>query len=90
MGVNRRRAHRRDVGPWYTARCQWCYDPLGHNGFERLCVAIAVVGATMVTQWVGEAREDEGTIWLYFLVYLRRCGDGPSRLGFVQHDDTPQ
>ena len=34
-------------------------------------------------QWlpkrIGKVREDEGTIWLYFLVYLRRCGDGPLR-----------
>ena len=51
VGVDRRRActHRRDVGPWYTARCQWCRDLLGHNGSARLCVAIAVVGPTMVT-----------------------------------------
>ena len=40
-------------------------------------VAIAVVGATMVTPAGREARGKEGTIRLCFLVYLRRCGDGP-------------
>ena len=49
---------------------------LGHNEPARLCVAIAVVGATMVTPAGRGAREDEGAIWWYFLVYLRRCGDG--------------
>ena len=40
VGVGRRRAcpHRRDVGSWYTARCQWCRDRLGHNGPASLCV----------------------------------------------------
>ena len=47
-------------------------------------------GPQWLPQRVGEAREDEGTIRWYLLVYLRRCGDGPSRLGgLVQHDDTP-
>ena len=38
VDVDRRRAcpHSRDVGAWYTARCQWCCDPLGHNGCARL------------------------------------------------------
>ena len=38
VDVGRRRAcpHSRDVGAWYTARCQWCCDPLGHNGCARL------------------------------------------------------
>ena len=42
-------------------------------------MAIAVVGPQWLPQRVGEAREDEGTSLLYFLVYLRRCGDGPSQ-----------
>ena len=42
-------------------------------------------------QWVGEVREGEGTIWLYFLVYVRRCGGGAFATGgLMQHDDTPQ
>ena len=42
-------------------------------------------------QRVGEAREGEGTIWWYVLVYLRRCGGGPFATGgLMQHDDTPQ
>ena len=61
---------------WYTARCQWCRDPLGNNGSARLCVAIAVVGAQWLPQRIGEAREDEGTSWWYLLVHLRRCGGG--------------
>ena len=49
--VDRRRAcpHRRDVGPLVHSRCQWCRDPLGHNGSARLCVEIAVFRPTLVT-----------------------------------------
>ena len=61
VDVDRRRAcpHSRDVGAWYTARCEWCRDPLGHNGSARLCVCveIALVGPTMVTP---EGRGDSG------------------------------
>ena len=80
--VDRRRAcpHRRDVGPLVHSRCQWCRDPLGHNGSARLCVGLAVVGPTLVTPECREAPEDEGTIRLYVLVYLCRCGDRPLRL----------
>ena len=39
-------------------------------------MAIAVVGPQWLPQRVGEVREGEGTIWLSFLSYLRRCGDG--------------
>ena len=42
VDVDRGRAcpHRRDVGAWYTARCQWCRDRLGHNGPASLCVCV--------------------------------------------------
>ena len=62
-------------GPWYTARCQWCRDILGHNGAARLCVAIAAVGPTMVTPEDRGGLLNEGAIRWYFLVYLCRCGD---------------
>ena len=91
VGVDRRRAcpHRRDVVVLVHSMCQWCRDPLGHNGSVRLCVAIAVVGPQWLPQRVGEARGDDGTSWLYFFVYLRRCGDGHLRPRVVQHGDTP-
>ena len=40
VGVDRRRAcpHRRDVVAVVHSMCQWCRDPLGHNGYARLCV----------------------------------------------------
>ena len=46
---------------------------------EVVSVVVAVVRATMVTPEGREAWEDEGTIWSYLLVYLRRCGDGSLR-----------
>ena len=51
VGVDRRRAclHRRDVVVVVHSMCQWCRDPLVHNGVARLCVAIAAAGPTMVT-----------------------------------------
>ena len=49
------------------------------RGCVCVCVAIAVVGPTMSTPEGREAWEDEGSIWSYFLVDLRRCGDGPLR-----------
>ena len=45
-----------------------------------VCVAIAVVGPTMVTQRIGEGWEDEATIRWCSYVYLGRFGDGPLRL----------
>ena len=44
-----------------------------------VCVAIAVLGPQWLPQRVGEAWEDEGPIWSYLLVDLRRCGGGPLR-----------
>ena len=42
-------------------------------------------------QRVGEAWEDEGSIWMYFLVYLRRCGGVAFATGGLeQHGNTPQ
>ena len=51
VGVDRRRVcpHRRDVGPWCTAGVNGVATLVGHNGPARLCVAIAVVGPTLVT-----------------------------------------
>ena len=46
---------------------------------EVVSVAVAVVRPTMVTPEGREGWGDEGTIWSYFFVYLRRCGDGPLR-----------
>ena len=82
VGVDRRRAcpHRRDVGPWYTAGANGVATVLGTLVLRGcVCVAIAVVGPTMVTPEGREAWEGEGTIWSYVLVYLRRCADGPLR-----------
>ena len=56
-----------------VSRLSWAQgfcDVVGGNRGRR---------ATMVTPAGREAREDEGTIRLCFLVYLRRCGDGPLR-----------
>ena len=40
VGVDRRRAcpNRRDFVVLVHSMCQWCRDPLGHNGPEGLCV----------------------------------------------------
>ena len=54
---------------------------LGYNGVARLCVwQSRLSDPQWLPQMVGEVWEDEGTIWSYVLVYLRRCGDGPLRL----------
>ena len=83
VGVDRRRAcpHRRDVGPWCTACVNGVATVLGTLVLRGcVCVAIAVVGPTMVTQRVGEGWEDEATIRWCSFVYLGRFGDGPLRL----------
>ena len=94
VGVDRRRAcpHRRDVGSWYTARCQWCRDRLGHNGPASLCVcvAIAVVGPTMVIP------QDRGKLVMIarfgctFGVFVSLRCSAFATGGLVQHGDTPQ
>ena len=51
VGVDRRRAcpHRRDVGPWWTADVNGVATVVGTMVLRGcVCVAIAVVGATMV------------------------------------------
>ena len=58
---------------------------------EVVCVATAVVGPTMVTPEGRGGLGDDGTIWSYFLVYLRRCGGVAFATGGLeQHGDTPQ
>ena len=60
-------------GAWCTADVNGVATLVGHNGCAILCVAIAVVGPTLVTPDDREVWEDEGAIRLYLLVYLCRC-----------------
>ena len=64
-----------------------------HNCVARLCVcvAIAVVGPTMVTPDDRGGLGDEDMVRSCHLVYLGHCGGRPFATGgLVQHGDTPQ
>ena len=52
------------LGRMVLRGCVWQSRSSGHNGYPS--------GS-------GRLGGDEGTIWLYHLLYLRRCGDGPLR-----------
>ena len=82
VDVDRRRVcpHSRDVGPGIQPGANGVATCLGTMVLRGcVCVAVAVVRPTMVTPEGREVWEDEGASWSYFLVYLRRCGDGPLR-----------
>ena len=93
VGVDRRRAcpHRRDVGPWYTAGVNGVATVLGTMVLRGcVCVAIAVVGPTMIIP------QDRGKLVMIarfgctFGVFVSLRCSAFATGGLVQHGDTPQ
>ena len=80
VGVDRRRPcpHRRDVGTLVHSQVPMVSRPSWEQwSWDVVCVAIAVVGPTMVTPEDRGGLGNEGTMRWCYLVHLCRCGDGP-------------